>query len=249
MLILNNKRFIIVTVLLTILALTISGCSKKEEGIVAKVDGERITDEEFDTDFQVFKKLYERQFGEEALSQVGEDGKTLGETLKENIVEKLIIEKLVGKEAVNKNIKITDEELKETLDEYINGMGGKEKFDEFLKNNELTEEFFKDNLRKELLIEKHKETFLNETTISDKESKDYFEKNKDHLVVVKASHILVKTEEEGKKILDRLKAGEDFASIAAKESIDSASAVQGGDLGYFTKESMIKEFGDVALFL
>lgn len=43
-----------------------------------------------------------------------------------------------------------------------------------------------------------------------------------------------------------LKDPNSFASLAKKYSDDKASAVQGGDLGFFPKEAMVKEFSDVA---
>ncbi len=241
------KRFTIVGLILA-LVLSVSGC-KKEEAFVAKVNGEGITQQEFDSDFQVYKKIYEQQLGENAMSQAGEDGKTLEESLKEDIVEKLIMEKIVAQEAKKMDINVTSEEIQEQMGQYIAAMGGQEKFDEFLKSNEISKEFFEENLKKELLFNKHREAFMNNTTIDEKEAKDYFEANKDDLIVVRASHILVKTEEEGKEVLKRLNGGEEFSKLALELSIDKASAEQGGDLGYFGKRSMIAEFQDAAFAL
>lgn len=64
-----------------------------------------------------------------------------------------------------------------------------------------------------------------------------------------ARHILVATEDDAKKILDRLKKGEDFAEIAKTASTDTGSGAKGGDLGWFGKEAMVKEFGDAAFAL
>jgi peptidyl-prolyl cis-trans isomerase C len=60
---------------------------------------------------------------------------------------------------------------------------------------------------------------------------------------VKASHILVKTEEEAKKLKDEIASGKDFADIAKQVSL-CPSGRNGGDLGYFTKGQMVKEFED-----
>ncbi len=66
---------------------------------------------------------------------------------------------------------------------------------------------------------------------------------------VRASHILVPTEDEAKAILAELKKGGDFAAIATEKSKDPGAAAQGGDLGYFTKEQMVPEFAEVAFKL
>ena len=63
---------------------------------------------------------------------------------------------------------------------------------------------------------------------------------------VRARHILVEGEEEAKKIMARIKGGEDFGKIAKEASKDPGSGAEGGDLGYFTKERMVPEFAEAA---
>ena len=65
---------------------------------------------------------------------------------------------------------------------------------------------------------------------------------------VRARHILVETEDKAKEILAKLKAGGDFAELAKAESKDPGAA-DGGDLGYFTEDQMVKEFAEVAFKL
>lgn len=62
---------------------------------------------------------------------------------------------------------------------------------------------------------------------------------------VKASHLLVKTEEEALKLKEEIAAGKDFAKVAQEVSL-CPSGQNGGDLGYFTKGQMVKEFEDAA---
>ncbi len=65
---------------------------------------------------------------------------------------------------------------------------------------------------------------------------------------LKARHILVKTEAEAKAIIAQLDKGADFAKLAKEKSIDS-SAKQGGDLGWFNPNQMVKPFAAAALAL
>jgi peptidyl-prolyl cis-trans isomerase C len=62
---------------------------------------------------------------------------------------------------------------------------------------------------------------------------------------VHARHILVENEDEAKAILEQLKGGADFATLAKEKSKDPGAA-EGGDLGYFSKEQMVPEFAEVA---
>lgn len=59
----------------------------------------------------------------------------------------------------------------------------------------------------------------------------------------KASHILVKTEAEAKAVIDKLAKGESFVSLAKSLSMDGSSD-NGGDLGWFTPETMVQPFSD-----
>ncbi len=89
-----------------------------------------------------------------------------------------------------------------------------------------------------------------EPKITDAKVKDYYDseivakfKPEDE---VRARHILVTTEDEADAVIKQLKDGADFAKVAEEKSKDPGSAKNGGDLGYFTKGSMVKPFADAA---
>ncbi len=62
----------------------------------------------------------------------------------------------------------------------------------------------------------------------------------------RARHILVETEKEAKELKAQLSDGKSFDELARDYSRDPGSARQGGDLGYFTRDKMVKEFADAA---
>ena len=62
---------------------------------------------------------------------------------------------------------------------------------------------------------------------------------------VHAAHILVKREDQAKDILAKIKAGESFSEMAKKFS-DCPSGKRGGDLGWFTRGKMVREFEKAA---
>ena len=64
---------------------------------------------------------------------------------------------------------------------------------------------------------------------------------------ISARHILLSSEDEAKAALKRVRGGEDFAKVADDVSKDPGS--KGGDLGWFTKDRMVPEFGDAAFKL
>ena len=66
---------------------------------------------------------------------------------------------------------------------------------------------------------------------------------------IKCSHILVEKQSQAIAILDRIKQGEKFGKLAKVLSIDSGSAKRDGNLGYFGRGKMVKEFETVAFSL
>jgi parvulin-like peptidyl-prolyl isomerase len=65
---------------------------------------------------------------------------------------------------------------------------------------------------------------------------------------VHCAHILVKSESEAKAVLNRLKKGEKFGNVARAIS-RCPSGKRGGDLGFFTRGKMVKEFEKSAFAL
>lgn len=74
---------------------------------------------------------------------------------------------------------------------------------------------------------------------------------------VRVSHILLKTEgkdeaavrAQAEQVLAKVKAGGDFAALAAQYSEDEVSKAKGGDLDFFGRGAMVKEFEDAAFAL
>ena len=108
-----------------------------------------------------------------------------------------------------------------------------------------------DRLRDNLLKQFALSELLNNTPVSSEDIATYYEENKNQFSSperVKASHILVKSEEEATDIIKELEAGLSFEEAAAKYST-CPSKERGGDLDFFTKGQMVKEFDDAAFTL
>ena len=66
---------------------------------------------------------------------------------------------------------------------------------------------------------------------------------------IKCSHILVQKQSEALAVLEKIKNGEKFGKLARELSIDSGSAKRDGNLGYFGRGKMVKEFENAAFNL
>ena len=105
--------------------------------------------------------------------------------------------------------------------------------------------YYRDKLAMEELLDK----IAKDAATEEAERKAYDEaaKAQPPQEEIHARHILVPTEDEAKKALARVKAGEDFAKVATELSKDPSG--DGGDLGWFTKDRMVPEFSDAAFKL
>lgn len=225
--------------------LTLTGCIETKDGLIAKVDGEEITEEQLNAEYEIEEARHIKKFGKDDLTQRVEDGRTFEEVLKDEILDNMIIEKLIKIETDKMDISVSEEELNKKIAEYIVAAGGEKEFDETLKMNFFTRESFKENLKKDLLEDKYREKIMEAMEIKDKEVIAFFKENKAKLEVIRARYILVKTEDEAQKILDRLTAGESFEELAKALSQDKSSAKLGGDLGYFRRGTEFVEFPEL----
>lgn len=119
------------------------------------------------------------------------------------------------------------------------------------ENLEETEEFQRiiANAKREVLAQLAMRDALKDVTVSEEETKAFYEENKAHYEKgpsVSAKHILVDSEEKCNEILASITNGEKSFEDAAKESSTCPSGQRGGDLGEFGRGQMVKEFEEAA---
>lgn len=103
-------------------------------------------------------------------------------------------------------------------------------------------------IAKNLLKQHAVKAVLSNVEVSDEEVKDYYNENPDQFVAqerVRASHILVKEEEDAKNLAKEIANGLSFEEAAGQHS-ECPSKSQGGDLGYFERGQMVPEFEEIA---
>ncbi len=108
-----------------------------------------------------------------------------------------------------------------------------------------------DELKEHLIVQRVMEE-QQSATVSDDDVKAYYDANPKEFSTekMKASHILVETEEQAKEVEGKLKADKSkFAALAAEYSKDLSNSKRGGDLGLFARGRMVKEFEDAAFAL
>ncbi|MBQ9013478.1 MAG: peptidylprolyl isomerase [Bacilli bacterium] len=183
---------------------------------------------------------------------------TLYNELRKKYAKNIIVDDIDKKifEVMYKDDKDIEDKVKKQI-EYIKNQYS-DNYEETLKNYGYEDEDeLKDQLRLNFQREKAVDDYIKDN-ITEKELKKYYYEEVDG--DISAIHILIKvksaTDSEGledeeakkkaKEIIKKLDDGEDFEKLAKENSNDPGSASNGGDLGYFNKGDMVKEFEEAA---
>ena len=119
-----------------------------------------------------------------------------------------------------------------------------------LELRNLTEEDVLTTLKHNMMIEEMiQKVILPKVSVTQDEIKELYELNKktfDVKETVHASHILVNSKEKAQELIKLLGQGSDFVELALEHSEDPTVKDNLGNLGFFEREIMVKEFADVA---
>jgi len=196
-------------------------------------------------------------------------GNPQNDAVKCGVLQQMLTQKLLSQQAVIDSVTVTDDEVTNEVDRrmraFIQRAGGQERLEQFLNRSVLQ---YKDEIRpdvKEQLVANRMHAKITENIgITPLEVKRFFEAiPKDSLpeypTEVEVGEIvlypkLTKAEKERFKdkaeaLRLRIKGGEDFATLARLYSQDPGSAPEGGDLGFFDRTAMVKEFTALAFKL
>lgn len=186
--------------------------------------------------------------------------------IEKEILNEMIEERLMLQFANNNNIKISDEDIKIAIEDVKKQNNfTDEMLEKALKNDKVTINDYRERLKEQMIITKviNYEVKSN-IHIEENEIKKYYEEHRDEFKTpeeVRVRHMVFmysKEEKDSSKeevirkkaadILNKIREGEDFAKLASIYSED-LSAKSGGDLGYFSRGKMIKDFEDAAFIL
>ena len=188
--------------------------------------------------------------------------------LEKQVLDNLVNEKLIYAQANLDSITVTEDEVNQRIDYQIQlfqqQFGSKENIEKaYGMSIERIKRELKDNIRKQLMIQKLQQKNFGDVDVSRREVEEFFDKFKDSLGVipekVDIAHIFrnpktssaakAKAKAFAETILDSLKHGADFAELAKKYSEDPGSAAHGGDLGFVKKGVFYPEFEAAAFSL
>ncbi len=240
--------------LLCLLVISFTACSQKAEVVVvAIVNGEEITEEALEDNLYKYIKSAEKQ----GYSFEGEEGERYKNDFRIQMLDEMIEFLLIQQAAKAEGIQVENNKIKEEMESIRESMGAEE-FKRALEDGFLTESDIEEIIWQQLLIEELFDYVAKDVEISLEKMEDFYEQNKDYLVTMKVSHILIgamngevtaaekqQAYMDAQEIIRKLNAGADFAELAREYSADPGSAAEGGVIDYyFTKQdsNLVPEF-------
>lgn len=177
------------------------------------------------------------------------------------ILDELIVDKLVSRKA--SSVEIKDADLEAEVGRVKGQFPSEEAFKAEMQKAGETDSSFRDTIKRMMQQRKWMEEKIGDkATVPDAEVKRFYDENKkefEHPELVRASHILILTPEDAddKTVAEKKKAAEaalervtdkkeDFAAVAKEVSEEPGAKESGGDLDFFPKERMVPEFANAA---
>ena len=173
------------------------------------------------------------------------------------VLDQLVTGHVLLQESRTRNVTVPDAEIDARIGELRQRFASEDEFKKALASRNLTLDRIREELRKQLVIEKMIEAEVTpQVSVNDQDVKKFYDENPAQFQQperFRASHILVmvpqgatpqqKQEARAKidDVLKQVKAGGDFAELAKAHSQDG-SASQGGDLNYFSRGQMVEPF-------
>ena len=192
--------------------------------IAVIVDDGLIMESQIKSGFKEIVSLYEEQ----NIPLPGSDN------LKDQVIESLIIEELQLQMANRAGVRISDSELNDAITRIANNSQMElEEFIAYIENDGESYESFRENVRKQMLIQRVQRGKVgSEINITEKEF-DAFMETDESLVELEPElfvrQILVRGSDEADAVILRIENGEEFFEIAKEVSI-SSNSINGGEL-------------------
>lgn len=191
--------------------------------------------------------------------------------LEKNIMDSLLVVKLLEQYAANNNIVVSQEEIDMQIDGVISSYASESEFESDLKNKNVDRKFLEYELQNQILRNKIYSEATVEVIVTGEQIEEYYDENREAMFKIpsriRVSHILSmfpwiedkaieendkdreKAKDEIEFVAEQLENGAEFGDMAREYSDDSATSTDGGDLGFITEGQMVEEFETAAFSL
>ncbi len=248
-----SKQFTLLT-LGGLIALAFAACSSSggsaDTTVAASVNGKQIMLKEVERVIHQQAQGKESQWSAHDLAQA-----------RLQVLDGLIQNEVQYQRAEQEKLLPTEEQITSAINaQKQQGGATQEDFDRQLKEQGLTAEAYREDIKKALAIKALQDKYAGKISISDREVEDYYNSNKPQFVNARGVALAMiavdpadnskngivnddaKTEADAKTKIDaiyeQVKSGADFATIARAKSEDAQSVPNGGDIGFLSEQDL-----------
>jgi peptidyl-prolyl cis-trans isomerase SurA len=235
-----------------LLAVSLAGCHQGHSAdVMATVNGHAIMKADLE-------KAYQAQLGD-SHQQPSQDQ---ADTLRLNVLRNMIDQEILDQRAAKMNLTATNEDVDAKLAE-LKAPYTEEQFQQRLKDNHITIDDVKRDIRRNLTTDKLWNKEINsKITVTDADVTNYYNQHKSDFNLIEARYHMAQiqvttqpsaqpgnlqgskatNDDEARKkiqaLKNRLDTGEDFGGIAANWSEDPGTSSNGGDMGFPTESQL-----------
>ena len=257
--ILSGTVLKIIIVALAVTMIFAAGCSKT----IATVNGISVKQDEVEA-YVNFLLIQDPEANANLTDEERKD-------LEINIIDSLLVVKLLEQYAGDNNIVASQEEIDMQIDTIIASYASESEFESDLKNKNVDRKFLEYEIQNQILRNKIYSEATAEVMITEEQAEEYYEENKEEMfkipVRIRVSHILsifpwmkdqsIEENDQDREIArdkiefvaEQLEKGAEFGDMAREYSDDTATSADGGDLGFITEGQMVEEFETAAFSL
>ncbi len=224
-----------------LVALTGMAACKSATPYAAKVNGEPLSKAGLDNELNAIRgnAKYLEALKQAQVPVAGAGAGTFNSQFVARILTRRIYLELIHQEFVRRKLKLTDKDLAGARQQLAASIGDESVLDDFPKA-------YYNEIRRTTAEVTVLQNALADT--SEANLRKYYGEHLDQFESACAAHILVATEPEAAKIVKSLGSAKDkkatFADLAKKQSTDTGSGANGGDLGCAAPSGYVAEFKD-----
>ncbi len=220
----------------------IAGCSGGQ--VAATVNGENIMEDEVTEYIAMMRSSYGLTDDTAWAQYLAYSGST-AESIRSQVIQSLASEKVVVQAAKDAGYSVSEEDIDNAINSMKSRYGSDEDWNSMLEKAGIDEDFLRKSYESYALEQQVEDNLVQAPTPTDEQIQQAIDSSiQSYDGAKRSSHILFSSSDEAtaQQVLQQLKDGADFATMAQQYSTDTGSAANGGDVGWDNASSFVTEY-------
>ena len=213
------------------------------DGAVLRTDGHVVSKAEYDDRISALAALYGVTQPTEAAEQ---------DTFRRDAAKSVAVSMILDQAARDRGISISDQQAQTELSKLVDQQlpGGNDDFVDFLRNTSISQDQVLDEVRRQLETSRLFALITRDVPrVTAAETRQAYDSRPSQMVTHasrRISNIVVGSKAAAEELVQRVRAGAAFASLASRYSEDASTRGRGGNLGWMTRDQLDAKFADAA---